>query len=175
MRRHFTDRLGREIVIRPAEAGDAAGLIRLSNDIRAEEVYYVAEEPRLSVAEYAEYLQALDAGRNLVLTAVDGERVVGTVTAIAGFLRKTRHVAEIGIGIAADHRGAGLGTALIECTVDWCYRQGFVRLELSVFATNERAISLYRGFGFVEEGRRRGKYLIDGKYVDEVIMGRILE
>lgn len=175
MRRHFADRLGREIVIRPAEATDAAGLLRLSNEIRAEGVYYVAEEPRLSVEEYAEYLRLLDPDRNLVLAALDGTRVVGTTTVIAGYLRKTSHVAEIGIGIAADHRAAGLGRAMLTTAADWAYQRGLVRLELSVFASNERALALYRQLGFSEEGRRRAKYLIDGRYVDEIIMGRLLE
>ncbi|MGE5560623.1 MAG: N-acetyltransferase family protein [Chloroflexota bacterium] len=175
MRRHFTDRRGRAIVIRPAEAGDAAGLLRLSNDIRAEGVYYVAEEPRLSVEEYSEYLQALDKDRNLVLAACDDTRIVGTITAISGYLRKTRHVAELGIGIAAGYRNAGIGAALLATAIDWCRGRGFIRLELSVFASNERAIALYRRFGFCEEGRRRAKYAIDGRYVDEVLMGRLLE
>lgn len=174
MRRHFTDRLGREIIIRPAEAGDVAGLIRLSDDIRAEGIYFVAEEPRLSADEWAEYLHFLNSERNLVLAALHAERVIGTITVVAGRLRKTRHVAEVGMGVAAPYRGAGIGGALMEIALDWSVAQDLVRLELSVFANNERALALYRKFGFVEEGRRRAKYLIDGVYVDEVVMGRLL-
>lgn len=174
MRRHFIDRCGREIIIRQAAAADVAGLIGLSNDIRAEGIYFVAEEPRLSADEWAEYLHFLNSERNLVLAALDAERLIGSITVVAGRLRKTRHVAEVGLGVAAPYRGAGIGSALMGLAIDWSGAQGLLRLELSVFANNERALALYRKFGFAEEGRRRAKYLIDGVYVDEVIMGRLL-
>jgi putative acetyltransferase len=47
-----------------------------------------------------------------------------------------------------------------------------LRLELTVFADNDRAIALYRRFGFVEEGRHRGFAMRDGRYVDALAMAR---
>lgn len=174
MLRHFTDRAGRALTLRVAEPADAPGLIGLSNSIRAEGVFYVADDPRLTSEDYAEYLRLLDGERHLVLLATDGERVVGTLTAIGGGLRKTRHVAEIGIGVAAGWRDAGLGSALLTTAIEWCRQRGLVKLELSVFANNERAIRLYQRYGFREEGRRTAKYRISGEYVDEVLMGLLL-
>lgn len=174
MRRHFIDRCGREITIRPAVAADLAGLIHLSNEIRAEGIYFVAEEPRRSESECAQYLQFLDSESNLVLAAFDAERLIGSLTVVRGWLSKTRHVGEIGLGVASSYREAGIGSELLGLAIAWATAQGLLRLELSVFASNERALALYRKFGFAEEGRRRAKFLIDGVYVDEVVMGRLL-
>lgn len=37
-------------------------------------------------------------------------------------------------------------------------------------ATNKKATGLYQKFGFVPEGIRKKQFLIDGRYVDEVMM-----
>ncbi len=42
---------------------------------------------------------------------------------------------------------------------------------LEVHASNERAIRAYRSCGFVEEGRMREHIWLDGRYLDNVLMG----
>ncbi|HEV2610695.1 MAG TPA: GNAT family protein, partial [Noviherbaspirillum sp.] len=49
------------------------------------------------------------------------------------------------------------------------------RLHLTVLATNERALKLYRKVGFVEEGRLRQAVYKDGRYIDLIRMGMIEE
>ena len=53
---------------------------------------------------------------------------------------------------------------------DWL---GVLRIELTVFADNTRAIRLYERFGFEHEGRLRGYALRDGRYVDALTMARL--
>jgi Dienelactone hydrolase and related enzymes len=50
---------------------------------------------------------------------------------------------------------------------------GLLRLELSVYVDNDRAIALYRRFGFETEGRYRGYVLRDGVFVDAFAMARL--
>ena len=45
-------------------------------------------------------------------------------------------------------------------------------IHLDVFATNERAISLYRSVGFVEFGRLPGAVHHRGQYIDLISMYR---
>ena len=45
------------------------------------------------------------------------------------------------------------------------------RVELDVFAFNERAIAAYRKCGFIEEGRRRQALYRQGAYHDVIVMG----
>lgn len=47
------------------------------------------------------------------------------------------------------------------------------RVELDVFAFNERAIASYRKCGFVEEGRRRQALYKGGRYHDVLVMGAL--
>ena len=46
----------------------------------------------------------------------------------------------------------------------------FHRIELSVYAFNERAQAAYRGCGFIEEGRRRAAKYSEGAYHDVIVM-----
>ena len=65
----------------------------------------------------------------------------------------TRHVATLGIAVAADHRGRGVGSALLAEAIVWARSVGVEKLVLSVYPHNTGAIALYRKFGFVQEGR----------------------
>ena len=68
--------------------------------------------------------------------------------------------------------GNGTAAALLQALLDWARSHSDVELVcLSVFASNERAIRLYKRFGFSEDGRRRRSYRLDaGSYEDEILM-----
>jgi ribosomal protein S18 acetylase RimI-like enzyme len=57
-------------------------------------------------------------------------------------------VPDLGIGVDPDHRGCGVGTALIEALMEFATARGVRRMSLSVEADN-RAQHLYQRAGFV--------------------------
>jgi RimJ/RimL family protein N-acetyltransferase len=59
--------------------------------------------------------------------------------------------------------------------IDWAKNRGARKLCLGVFSTNQQAINLYKKFNFRVEGTRKKQYKVNGKYVDEIIMGRFLK
>jgi RimJ/RimL family protein N-acetyltransferase len=52
----------------------------------------------------------------------------------------------------------------------WAREFGVARVELAVYPGNERAIALYRGFGFVQEGRLVRHSKKSYGYEDEILM-----
>lgn len=64
---------------------------------------------------------------------------------------------------------------MIEDTVRWAPGAGVRRLELTVHTTNLRAIAVYLRAGFEVEGRRRSSLFVEGRYVDEYLMSRLVE
>jgi RimJ/RimL family protein N-acetyltransferase len=52
---------------------------------------------------------------------------------------------------------------------------GFHRLELEIYAFNERACAHAERVGFVREGRKRGAYLYDGEWVDSILYALLPE
>ncbi|WP_143650286.1 GNAT family N-acetyltransferase, partial [Streptomyces tricolor] len=76
--------------------------------------------------------------------------------------------------VADEARGRGIGRALVRAAVAEARRRGARRLTLRVLAHNTPARSLYEAEGFAVEGVLPGEFLIDGRYVDDVCMGRSL-
>jgi ribosomal-protein-alanine N-acetyltransferase len=62
------------------------------------------------------------------------------------------------LAVAPTHRGEGLGALLLHRVVDAARHRGVEKLFLEVRASNEAALALYSGFGFVEVGQRKGYY-----------------
>ncbi|MEZ5925345.1 MAG: GNAT family N-acetyltransferase [Hyphomicrobiaceae bacterium] len=103
--------------------------------------------------------------------ALDGDRVVGwsDITPVSD--RETfAHRGVLGMGLLADYRGKGIGTALLGRAIAHARRIGFVRVELQVYADNTPAIGLYRKHGFVVEGRLKDAAYLDGQFRDVLQM-----
>lgn len=72
--------------------------------------------------------------------------------------------------------GKGLGRACTRFAIEYGFDElNLRRIYLEVLATNERAIKLYRSLDFVEEGRLRQAQWQQGKYVDVLLMGLLIE
>lgn len=89
------------------------------------------------------------ATRTLLLRAVvSEERLVGVAD-----WRLLGHVLFLnGLAVAPDHRGSGIGRALLDDGIEVAQRLGCRGLELDVEEKNEPALALYRSSGFVGAG-----------------------
>ena len=85
-------------------------------------------------------------------------------------------VAELGMNLAADVRGRGLGGQLLDALVDAARELGAHKAELQVWPHNEPALRLYLSRGFVVEGRIRAHYRrASGQVWDAILMGLPLD
>jgi RimJ/RimL family protein N-acetyltransferase len=107
-----------------------------------------------------------------VLVAESGGEVTGYVALGAPTpLESNRHVVYVrGLAVAAAHQGGGTGRALVEAAVEAARTRGARRLTLRVLGSNAAARALYESCGFVVEGVLREEFLLDGRYVDDVLM-----
>ncbi len=64
----------------------------------------------------------------------------------------------LNIGVLADTREAGLGSALLTALHEAFYMLGARTVYLEVSASNTAALTLYRRAGYVQNGRRAGYY-----------------
>jgi len=107
------------------------------------------------------------------LVAVDDGRVVGWCDVNPKTHETLRHGGVLGMGVAAAHRGQGLGSALLRATLEAACARGIERVELIVRADNAAAIRLYEKFGFEFEGRLRDYMIVDGRAYDALQMARL--
>jgi ribosomal protein S18 acetylase RimI-like enzyme len=81
------------------------------------------------------------------------------------------HVLEIkGIAVSPAHRRRGVGRALMRAAIEFAREAGARKLMLRVLSHNTAARDLYAGCGFEVEAVLREFFLLDGRYVDDILM-----
>jgi RimJ/RimL family protein N-acetyltransferase len=155
--------------IRDTTPDDVPALATLVTSV-ARERRYLGSTDGFSTDQTLGYLTHVRATGGVHLVAVDADRLVGWLDILRGPFEGLTHYGRLGMGLATDVRGRGLGTALLQRALDEGFGT-FERIELEVFASNARAVALYRRLGFVEEGRRRGARKLDDVPDDILIYG----
>ncbi|MFT7771654.1 GNAT family N-acetyltransferase [Roseateles sp.] len=116
------------------------------------------------------------AGSNeIALAALLGDKPVGLagLHPVGPSVRR-RHAMGLGITVARANQGQGVGQALMTALLDYADNWAQVlRVELTVYHDNQRAIRLYERHGFAPEGRLKAYALRNGEYVDVVTMARL--
>jgi RimJ/RimL family protein N-acetyltransferase len=156
-----------QFAVRAAAAGDARAMAELFAAV-AEERTGIATEPPVDVEERTAQFTASIASS--IVALADGQIVgmIHTDVSRYGF-------GEFGMLVDRAWRGRGVGSALVQATIDWARGQRLHKLCLEVFAHNAAAIALYRKCGFVEEGHRVRHYRrSSGELWDSIIMGLAL-
>lgn len=166
---------GEKLVIRTAVPEDAQALLEHARVILTEDLYNVTtlEEFEMTVEKECEWIQQhIDHPARIVLVA----ELAGSIVGGLGFENRSRkrlqHYGTLHMGVQPQHRGKGVGTALLQSLIDWAKQNPTIeKLCLMVFATNQPAIGFYTRMGFTEDGRRlRHVKIADEKYVDAILM-----
>lgn len=168
------------VCIRTAERHDAEGILALGKAVMAESIYTLTESDELNLTpdQEAEWIQShFDHPAKLILVAEIQEHIVGILDFSNGHRRRIAHHGEFGMSVVNSWREKGIGGALLKAVLEWAESNPAIeKVNLKVHATNDRAINLYRKFGFVEEGRqKRDLKLGPDQYVDSILMGKFVK
>lgn len=172
----LTLRDGRSAVLRSPTLEDAGAMLEYMRITAAETEFLLRypEECPSSIERETAFLQsALESKSDLMLICeVDGD-IAGNchMTFMDGRI-KTAHRASIAIAIKQKYWRLGIGSAMFEAmTAAAMEHEGTGMLELEVIDGNDRAIALYKKFGFeIVATRPAAMRLKDGRYLDEHIM-----
>lgn len=172
MKQHLLKNV-RKFTVREANEDDGEAIKSVVNGVASEKYYVVPERSR---EDRDEAIREVKERKGLIIvTQLDG-KTVGVAHLVRGKFEKNKHVGFLGILILKEFRKIGIGTAMMKYIMEWARRQkGLEKVSLTVFSTNEAAINLYRTFGFLIEGVSKRQYRIEGKYIDETIMGKFLD
>jgi ribosomal-protein-alanine N-acetyltransferase len=79
------------------------------------------------------------------------------------------------VAVAAQHQGCGLGRHLLDRITARARATGMESILLEVRPSNARALQVYRRYGYVEIGRRKGYYPAhEGRREDAIVMRYVL-
>jgi diaminopimelate decarboxylase len=157
-------------VVRPARPGDAGSFLEAFRSVAAERRFIQTEEVSRGARLYRRRFRRSVTEEAAHLVAAASGRVVGSISIRRDTHPVTRHTASIGMFVTSGWRGRGVGTALMEEAMRWARDMGIERVDLTVYPHNQAAISLYRRFGFVEEGRLVRHSKKSYGYEDEILM-----
>ena len=83
-------------------------------------------------------------------------------------------VADISVYVERSWRGRGVGRTLLGRLVELGGALGYHKLVLACFPTNKAGVALYERMGFVPVGVYREQGMLDGAWVDVLVMERLL-
>jgi RimJ/RimL family protein N-acetyltransferase len=148
---------GKEAWLRNGDATDGRAVYELFNLAHGETDYLLSypDENSFDLEQESRFLEEKTNSQNEIeIIAIVDDKVVGSAGIESiGTKYKVRHRAEFGISVLQEYWGLGLGKALTKACIECARDAGYVQLELTVVAENERAVKMYRNFGFEEFGR----------------------
>ena len=162
------------IRIKPPNEKDAEKMMEFINSL-VEEKADINQCKKVTLDEEEKYLKdilkKIKENKLVYLIALDNDKVVGIVS-IGLRTGKMSHRGGLGISVAKEYRGKGLGKKLMELIIELAKEKlkGLEMIELSVFKRNKAAKKLYKKFGFKKVATIKKGLKFEGKYFDEEIM-----
>lgn len=137
------------VEVRKALSSDAEKIANVMTD--AEEsgfMLFAPQERDINPEKFATYINSIHSNiKSGIFVAYEGEQIVGYLIVHNEKPQRIAHRAYIVIGIHSNWRGQGVGKALFTDVIAWAKQLGLHRLDLTVIASNEVAIHLYKKNG----------------------------
>ena len=139
-------------------------------DAVARERQYLAFVEAPSIESVRSFVRSIIAHGYPQYIALAGRDVVGWSDILPGERQGFAHAGRLGMGVLAGYRRQGIGTRLVQQTIERAWQIELERIELEVYASNRGAIALYEGLGSVREGVKVRARKLDGVYDDILFM-----
>lgn len=144
------------MVIRPVRASDFEAIAAITNHYIANTAIHFAYEPITAAELREEWMQKR--GRHVWLVAED--EPPGTAGPVVAYAKSAvwrarsaySWTAEVGLYVAPDHRGHGIGTALYEELLVELRARGWNSVIAGITLPNDPSIALHRKLGFTHVG-----------------------
>jgi L-amino acid N-acyltransferase YncA len=163
----------RDMTIRNAGPADAGAIAAIYNQGIEDRLATLETETR-SAEERRRWLEARGPRHPVVVGELQG-RIVGWGSLNSFNPRPAYdHVADLSVYAGREWRGRGVGHRLLETLIARARELAYHKLVLAAFPFNPAGITLYRRLGFAEVGVYREQGQLDGKWVDVVVMERML-
>lgn len=162
------------MAIRDATADDAPTIAQIYNQGIEDRVATLETELR-SAEERASWLAARGP-RHPVIVATDETSAIVGWGALNAFNPRPAydHVVDFSLYVAREQRGRGIGDALLGALETRARALGYHKMVLAAFPTNAPGMRLYERHGFTTVGIYHEQGMLDGQWIDTIVMERLL-
>lgn len=161
------------LTIRRAGPEDAAAIARIYNEGIVDRIATLETETRTE-EERRQWLAAKGERHPVFVAESDGAVVAWGSLNPFNARRCYDPVADFSVYVARERRGTGLGRAMLQHLLDAARTLGFHKLVLATFPFNTAGVGLYKRLGFRRVGIYREQGQLDGRWVDILIMEKLL-
>jgi RimJ/RimL family protein N-acetyltransferase len=170
---------GKRVRLRPLTPEDADQCYADSLDSPARQVLQLGIELPTSVEMLREFLgkyaNCKDVDGIIILAVENLEGIyVGSVSLHSR--NRKNGTFSLGLSISSPHRRKGYGEDAVRVLLRYCFlERRYQKCNSACVHTNEASIRLHKKLGFVEEGRRRRQFFLNGRYYDDILFGLLRE
>ncbi|MFJ7725253.1 GNAT family N-acetyltransferase [Neobacillus sp. NPDC097160] len=165
------------MIVREIKVSDAENLVELIRQVEEKSEFMLMEagERKITIEQQRTRIETMKKSENsTIFVAEEDDKLTGYLFAIGGTAKRTKHSVYLVVGILKDYRGQGIGTKLFARLEEWARERKLHRLELTTVTRNEPGLALYKKMGFEIEGTKKDSLFINGEFVDEYYMSKLL-
>ena len=163
--------------IRTVKEEDAESIIELLNPIIQTGIYTIMDET-LSVGDEIEFIREFPK-RGVFNVAIcnDSQEILGLQDVVPMLPEPNvfKHVGVISTFVSLASHRKGIGRSLSRATFQAAKELGFLKISATVRADNQRAVSFYQSQGFRVIGTAQKHAFIGGKFIDGILMEKLLD
>jgi len=114
--------------------------------------------------------------KDKMLLAFEGDTPVGMIGILYDYRSRRTHIATIvWFYISNNYRGLGIGKELLNKAIEDAKSQKMKKITLFVNSQQEKAINMYKKYGFTANGKLEKELLIGNEYVDTLIFEMLFD
>lgn len=166
---------GKEIIVRYPEINDLDEMLKYINELSEEKTFVRFQGEEITFEDEAKYLksqlQKIKNKKTVQLLVFNNKKLIG-ISGVDMRDKTEKHVGILGISIAKDFRGEGLGKLLMELILREAQKElpDLKIVTLEVYSTNDIAQKMYQNFGFIKYGILPNGITRGGKFEDAILM-----
>lgn len=161
--------------IRPIEMKDIESFLNLLASLDSSGFGGFSGDGILSVSNTENlFSNVLQDSRKQILIALDEEGIAGYMSLFGNNVDMTKHRANVSLGIKDAGSQDRIGKDLLNAGIKWAGNNDIYRLELSLPVNRTSMIELYKTLGFLTEGERIDSLYMEGEYVNELYLYRLI-
>lgn len=170
---------GSKVIIKSPDVKEAKDILAFMVEVTGQSDFLLSSSEDFmnkTIEDEEKWIKGKNEGDACILTVYKDGKIIANSDIEFMKHKKTLHRSTVGVSVDKEYWNKGIGSIIFEEFIKIAKEHpNTEQIELGVISINERAIHLYKKFGFKETGIIPASLkLKDGTYLDEILMTKFL-